>query len=441
MVTPLTYHAGGVIDLFDKAREAITRRELASLQRERLRATVRRVWTVPFYQQALQARNLTPERISALSDLRRLPFTTKQDLRDQYPFGLFSVPRDHLVRVHATSGTKGRPVVVGYTEQDLRNWAALCARLLAAAGLRPGEFVHNALNYGLFTGGLGIHYGAEALRCPVVPASGGNSLRQIRLMQDFRPAGIKSTPSYMLHLADVADQAGIAPASLGLRSAILGAEPWSEALRRQIEERWGLTAYDSYGLSEMYGPGVAFECQYRDGLHVMEDHFLPEIIDAESGEPLGDGQEGELALTSLTKEAMPLLRYRTGDRTALTREPCPCGRTGARLRRVRGRTDEMLIVRGVNLFPAEVERVLLGVDGLAPHYEMVLERPGALDQISVTAEMRAGQEPDSRLAARVKKALKDELGLSARVELVAAGSLARNEGTKALRVIDRRKES
>jgi phenylacetate-CoA ligase len=426
--------------VFDPYAEHLGRRALLELQGERLRHTVRHTWRVPFYRRAMEARGIAPERIRSLSDLTQLPFTTKQDLRDQYPFGLLAVPRTALARFHATSGTKGRPILVGYTRKDLACWAQLCARLLRAAGLRPGEAIHNALNYGLFTGGLGVHYGAELLGCPVIPASGGNSLRQIRLMQELLPAGIKSTPSYIMHLADVAEEAGIDPGSLGLRSAILGAEPWSEELRRAIEQRWQLTAYDSYGLSEMFGPGVAFECEYRQGLHLMEDHFLPEVIDPQSGAPLPPGQEGELVLTSLTKEAMPLLRYRTGDRTALIAEPCPCGRSSVRLRRFRGRTDEMLVVRGVNLFPSEVERVLVGMAELRPHFELVIERPGALDQIAVRAEVRPGIQPDPAIADRVRRQLKEELGLSAQVELLEAGALPRNEGTKAMRVIDRRKE-
>lgn len=425
--------------MFNPTAEAADRRTMAAWQRERLRTTVMRLWTVPFYRKALEVRGLPPERVRALSDVRRLPFTTKDDLREQYPFGLLAVPRSEVVRFHATSGTGGRPVLVCYSRQDLRNWAELSARLLAAAGMGPGDLIHNALNYGLFTGGLGIHYGAEALGCQVLPASGGSSVRQVRLMQDLAPAGIKSTPSYILHLADVAEKEGVDPGALGLRAAILGAEPWSEALRAVIEARWKLTAYDSYGLSEMYGPGVAFECGEHNGLHLSEDHFLPEIVDPASGEPLPDGMEGELVLTSLTKEAMPLLRYRTGDRTAITREECTCGRSGARLRRVRGRLDQMLIVRGVNLFPSEVERVLTAFDRLRPHYELEVERPEALDQITVRAELRPGLSPEPALAEEVSRRLRDDLGLGARVELVEAGHLTRQEGTKALRVVDRRK--
>ncbi len=419
--------------MFNPADEGMDRLQLSALQLERLRTTIGRLQSVPFYQG-----RLGPP-VHSLSDLAALPLTGKQDLLDQYPFGLFAVPVSGLARVHATSGTRGRPTLVGYTRGDLANWAQLCARLLYAAGLRPGEALHNALNYGLFTGGLGVHGGAEALGCLVIPASGGSSLRQLRLVQELRPAGIKCTPSYMLHLADVAETEGMDPRSLGLRSAILGAEAWSEELRQEIEQRWGLTAYDSYGLSEMYGPGVAFECEHRDGLHVMEDHFLPEIIDPDTLQPLEDGAEGELVLTSLTKEAMPLLRYRTGDRTTLLAGPCPCGRTGRRLRRVRGRTDDMLVVRGVNLFPSEVERVLVGAPHISAHYEMVIERPGALDQMTVRAELRPGVQPTQELAADLVKRLKDELGISARVELLEPGNLPRHEGTKAPRVIDRRK--
>jgi phenylacetate-CoA ligase len=433
-------NARGVVAVLSPPFEAADRRKLAALQQERLQVTVGRTWAVPFYRERLQAARLTPGAPVWPDELTRLPLTTKEDLREQYPHGLLAVEVGQVARFHATSGTKGRPVLVAYTANDLAQWAELCARLLTAAGVRPGEMIHNALGYGLFTGGLGLHAGAERLGCAVVPASGGGSLRQIQLMQDLRPAAVKSTPSYILHLADVAEEAGIDPGSIGLRSAILGAEPWSEALRRQIEQRWRLTAFDSYGLSEMFGPGVAFECRERAGLHLQEDHFLAEVIDPATGERLPDGAEGELVLTSLTKEAMPLLRYRTGDRTALTTEPCHCGRTGARLRRVRGRTDEMLVVRGVNLFPSEVERVLTGFDRLRPHYELELGRSGSLDRLTVRAEMRSGLAPDPALAEQVRRRLKEELGLTAAVELVDALALGRREGTKALRVIDRRKE-
>lgn len=426
--------------VFNPTAEAAERRTLIGWQRERLRQVVGRVWSVPFYRRALEERSVTPERVMTLADLNRLPFTTKADLREQYPFGLLAVPQTSVVRFHATSGTKGRPVLVGYTRQDLRNWAELCARLLVAAGLREGDTLHNALNYGLFTGGLGIHGGAELLGCSVIPASGGSSLRQMRLMQDLAPVAIKSTPSYILHLADVAETNDIDPGQFGLRAAILGAEPWSEALRTVIERRWRVTTFDSYGLSEMYGPGVAFECPERNGLHLQEDHVLAEIIHPEAGERAPDGEEGELVLTSLTREAMPLLRYRTGDRTAIDRAPCPCGRTGARIRRIRGRLDEMLIVRGVNLFPTEVERVLTAIERLQPHYELEIERPGALDQITVRAELRPGLVPEPALSAQIRQRLKEELGLSAAIELVEAGSIPRREGTKALRVIDKRKE-
>ncbi|HWI66385.1 MAG TPA: phenylacetate--CoA ligase, partial [Symbiobacteriaceae bacterium] len=379
---------------------------------------------VPFYEGRLGAA------------LEELPFTTKQDLRDQYPFGLFAVPRRELARVHATSGTRGKPTLVGYTKADLATWAQLCARLLAAAGGRPGDTLHVALNYGLFTGGLGIHGGAELLGCNVVPASAGSTRRQLLLMNDLRPAGLKATPSYALHLAEVAEAEGIDPRSFGLRYGVFGAEPWSEAVRNRLEDRFGFKAYDSYGLSEMLGPGVAWECEHRQGLHLAEDHFLPEIIDPATRRRLDPGEEGELVLTSLTKEAYPLIRFRTGDRTALLTEPCPCGRTLVRIDRIRGRVDEMLIIRGVNLFPSEVERVLLSFPELQSRYQVRLWREGALDEAEVLVEARRPEEADEALARRLRSAIKQELGVSMAVRFAAVPHS--EDRNKALRVIDER---
>ena len=415
--------------MYDPQAECLERPALEAVQAERLRGLLERLQQVPFFRERLA-------QVPAGAALAELPFTARGDLRDQYPFGLFAVPREQVVRVHATSGTRGKPTLVGYTKTDLRTWAELCARLIAAAGGRPGDVLHIALNYGLFTGGLGIHGGAELLGCTVVPAGAGATHRQLLLMEDLRPAGLKATPSYALHLAEAAQAEGIDPRSFGLRYGIFGAEPWSEAVRARLEELYGFRAYDSYGLSEMFGPGVAWECSERNGLHVAEDHFLPEIIDPHTGRRLPPGEEGELVLTSLTKEAYPLLRYRTGDRTALLAEPCACGRTSVRIARIRGRVDDMVVLRGVNLFPSEVERVLLQFAELTPLYQVRLWREGALDQAEVRVEARRPDLGTEELTGRIKAALRQELGVSLNVQF---GSIPRPEGSnKALRVIDER---
>jgi phenylacetate-CoA ligase len=419
--------------IYNSQMECMDRSALRQLQTQRLRETLRRVGAVPFYADRLPGNGAAV----SVDETDSLPFTTKQDLRDQYPFGLFAVPQRELARVHATSGTRGKPTLVGYTRNDLATWAELCARLLAGAGARPGDTLHVALNYGLFTGGLGIHGGAERLGCMVVPASAGSTHRQLLLMNDLHPAGLKATPSYALHLAEVAEQEGFDPRSFGLRYGIFGAEPWSETVRARLEDRFGFRAYDSYGLSEMLGPGVAWECGHRNGLHLAEDHFLPEIIDPATRRRLPPGEEGELVLTSLTKEAYPLLRFRTGDRTALLPDPCPCGRTHIRIDRIRGRVDEMVIIRGVNLFPTEVERVLLSFPELQPRYQVRLWRDGALDNGEVLVEARRPAEADqAALAHRLKTAIKQELGVSMGVRFA---SVPDGEGrNKALRVIDER---
>lgn len=402
-----------------------------ALQLERLQWTLQHVRAnVPFYRERLTSP------IDSLEELQSLPFTSKQDLRDQYPFGLLAVRPEQVARLHATSGTRGKPTLVSYTRRDLENWAQLGARLLVAAGGRPGDRLHIALNYGLFTGGLGVHGGAELLGCSVIPASAGSTQQQLTLLADLQPPGLKATPSYALHLAETAEQAGLDPRSFGIQYGIFGAEPWSEAVRERLEDRFGLTAYDSYGLSEMLGPGVAFECREQNGLHLSEDHFLPEIVDPQSGDRLGPGMEGELVLTSLTKEAFPLIRYRTGDRTALLTDPCPCGRTTCRIDRIRGRVDEMLIIRGVNLFPSEVERVLLRFPELLPRYQVRVWKEGALDAVEVSVESRLQAMATPELAQRIAAALKRELGVSMGVAL---GTVPASEGrNKALRVIDER---
>jgi phenylacetate-CoA ligase len=392
--------------------ETLPRRELERLQRERLRAR---------FGVELEA-------------LPELPFRVKAELREAYPFGLLQVPIEQCIRIHASSGTRGKATIVAYTRADLALWADCCARALAGAGAGPGTLVHVAYGYGLFTGGLGLHYGAERLGCTVVPASGGNTPRQAQLLEDLGAEILCCTPSYALAIADHVSE----PARLRLRAGLHGAEPWTEALRQAIESALGLSALDIYGLSEVIGPGVAAECaEGRNGAHVNEDHFLVEVVDPASGETLEDGQVGELVFTTLTKEALPLLRYRTGDLASVTREPCVCGRTLARMSRVVGRTDDMLIIRGVNVFPSEIERTLLAIPELAPHYQLLVERPGHLDELTVEVELRPGEPGGERLQALVEERLGRALGLTARVRVGEPGSVARSEG-KALRVLDRR---
>jgi phenylacetate-CoA ligase len=400
------------VPIFQPELETLPRPELERLQRERLRKRF-------------------GVELEALPDL---PFRVKSELRDAYPFGLLQVPLEECVRIHASSGTRGKATIVAYTHGDLANWADCCARALAAAGAGPGTLVHIAYGYGLFTGGLGLHYGAERLGCTVVPASGGNTPRQAQLLEDLGAEILCCTPSYALAIADHVSE----PARLALRAGVFGAEPWTEGLRKAIEGALGLTALDIYGLSEVMGPGVSAECaEAVDGAHVNEDHFIVEVVDPTSGEPLPEGVVGELVFTTLTKEALPLLRYRTGDLASVEREACACGRTFARMSRVVGRTDDMLIIRGVNVFPSEIERALLAIPELAPHYQLVVDRPGHLDELSVEAELRAGEPGGERLEAFVEERLGRALGLTARVALGPPGSVPRSEG-KALRVLDRR---
>ncbi len=398
--------------IFQPELETLPRPELERLQRDRLR-----------------------ERFGVeLEALVEQPFRVKSELRDAYPFGLLRVPLEECVRIHASSGTRGKATIVAYTRADLAAWADCCARALAAAGGGPGTLVHVAYGYGLFTGGLGLHYGAERLGCTVVPASGGNTPRQAQLLEDLGAEILCCTPSYALAIADHVSE----PARLGLRAGVFGAEPWTKGLREAIEGALELAALDIYGLSEVMGPGVSAEClEGRDGAHVNEDHFLVEVVDPQSGRPLPDGEIGELVFSTLTKEALPLLRYRTGDLASLTHEPCRCGRTFARMSRVLGRTDDMLIIRGVNVFPSEIERVLLAIPELAPHYQLVVERPGHLDELTVEAELREREPGGERLEAFVAERLGRALGLAARVRLEPPGTVPRSEG-KALRVLDRR---
>jgi phenylacetate-CoA ligase len=420
--------------------ETAPRERLEALQLERLRLTVDRLLSsVQVSRGRLGAAGIrAPEDVGSLDALPRLPFTAKSDLREHYPFGLLAVPREWLARVQASSGTGGKPTVAAYTRQDLETWTEVMARCLTGAGMRPGMVFHNANGYGLFTGGLGFHQAAERLGATVVPVSGGFTRRQVKLLRDLRGEALAATPSYALHIAEVLRDEGAGPDDLALEVGLFGGEPWTEGMRKQLEEELGLAAINFYGLSEIVGPGVSAECrEVRDGLHIQEDHFLPEVIDPETGEPLAPGEEGELVLTTLTKEALPLLRYRTGDIASLTYEPCACGRTLVRMSPVRGRRDDMLIIRGVNLYPSEIEHVLLEVEGLAPHYQLVVERPRELDEVTVHCEVADGGVDREALAARVGAALHQDTGLTMAVELMAPGAVPRSEG-KAVRVVDRR---
>jgi phenylacetate-CoA ligase len=431
--------------IYNMEFETLPREALEAIQLRRLKQTVERVYaTVPFYRKQFDKAGVKPEHIKSLDDLRRLPFTTKQDLRDNYPFGLFAVPMENVVRIHASSGTTGKPTVVGYTARDIQTWAELMARALSAAGVTRGDIIHNAYGYGLFTGGLGVHYGAEKLGASVIPVSGGNTKRQIMIMKDFGATVLTCTPSYALHLAEVAMEMGVDPKTLKLRIGVFGAEPWSEKMREEIEQKLYLTAIDIYGLSEVIGPGVSIECvEAKKGLHIFEDHFIPEIIDPETGENLKPGELGELVITTITKEAFPVIRYRTRDITFLNPEPCICGRTHVRMGRVTGRTDDMLIIRGVNVFPSQIESVLMEIEEVEPHYQIIVDREGNLDTLTVLVEVGEHAFSDEvrklqELERKIEKNIKEYLGVSAKVKLVEPKTIARSEG-KAQRVIDKRK--
>ncbi|QIX28113.1 phenylacetate--CoA ligase [Nocardioides sp. JQ2195] len=413
----------------------IDRAALEELQLERLRTTLRQAWEhVPHHRRAFEAAGVRPDDLTTLADLARFPFTTKADLRDNYPFGMFAVPRDQVNRVHASSGTTGKPTVVGYTRDDIDVWSELMARSIRLAGGRPGDVVQVSYGYGLFTGGLGAHYGAERLGCTVVPVSGGMTSRQVQLITDFEPRIIMVTPSYFLAILDEMEAQGVDPRRTSLEIGIFGAEPWTDEMRRAIEERAGITAVDIYGLSEVMGPGVSQEAATtQDGLHVWEDHFLPEVIDPVTHEVLPDGSEGELVFTSLTKQAMPVIRYRTRDLTTLL--PGTAAPAFRRMRKVTGRTDDMMIVRGVNVFPTQVEEQILAVPGLAPHYLCVLTRPGNLDELTVRVEAETTVDP--ALGATLAERIKQRIGVSAHVEVVERHALERSLG-KAKRIDDRR---
>lgn len=423
--------------------ESMSREQLRNLQGQRLKETVKRVYeNVPFYQKAFKDKGIEPGDIKGIDDLSKLPFTVKQDLRDNYPFDLFAVPKSELVRVHASSGTTGKPIVVGYTQEDINRWADIIARCFAMIGGTKEDTIQIGYGYGLFTGGLGAHYGAERLGATVVPISGGNTKRQLMLMHDFGTTIVACTPSYALYLAEEAVNLGYDLPASQLKAGVFGAEPWSENMRKELESKMGIDAYNIYGLSEVIGPGVSMECQCKSGMHVMEDHFVPEIVDPETLEPLPYGKQGELVFTSLTKEAFPVIRYRTRDITTLIEEKCDCGRTFVRMDRVMGRTDDMLIIRGVNVFPSQIESVLLAIGETEPHYQLVVDRKGAMDDLEIWVEVSDQMFSDEvRRLEELERKLRGEiaslLGISAKVKLVEPRSIPRSEG-KAKRIVDKR---
>ena len=428
---------------WDKEKECMAREHLQNLQLRRLKETVYRTYAfVPAYKEKFDDAGIKPDDINTLDDIRKLPFTTKTDLRENYPFNLFAVPMSEVIRIHSSSGTTGKPTVVGYSRKDLDTWSELMARALCSAGANRYSVIQNSYGYGLFTGGLGVHYGAEKLGASVIPSSGGNTKRQVMLMQDFGTTVLTCTPSYALFMAEVMNEMGISPQDLKLEAGIFGAEPWSEDMRVKIEEVLQIKAFDIYGLSEIIGPGVAIECECKKGLHIAEDHFVAEIIDPVTEEVLPYGTAGELVITTLTKEALPMIRYRTRDLTTLSIEPCPCGRTHVRMQKVLGRSDDMVIIRGVNIFPSMVESVLLRIQGVSPYYLLVVDRKGNLDFLEVHVEVSEEVFSDEirkleELGALITRELESALGISVKVRLVEPKSIERSEG-KAKRVIDKR---
>ena len=431
--------------------ETYSRTEMVTLQLARLQETLERVYNkVPFYQNKFKESNVIPESITSLEDLRKLPFTIKKDLRDHYPYGLFAADMKDIVRIHASSGTSGKPTTVAYTQNDIDNWADIVARAVAIAGGEPEGIFQNAYGYGLFTGGLGLHYGAERLGMATVPISGGNTDRQITIIEDYKPTVIAGTPSYILKVAEELSAQGYDPRNTSLKFGIFGAEPWSEEMRKLLEESFNIKACDIYGLSEVMGPGVAMEChEAQDGLHIAEDHFIVEVINPDTLEPVQDGEEGELVFTSLTKEAFPVIRYRTGDIASITREKCKCGRTTTRMSRVKGRIDDMLIIRGVNVFPSEIEHFLIQLDELAPHFQVQLKRENNLDIVELHVEIteavygqingNMGNEYIAAIKKAVQHSMKNHCLVSMNVKVLPPRSIPRSEG-KAIRVIDRRNE-
>jgi phenylacetate-CoA ligase len=424
--------------------ECMDRSELEQLQLERLESTLNRVYlNVPFYRKKFDAIGFNPDDLASLDDLRKLPFTAKSDLRENYPYGLFAVPLREVVRVHASSGTTGMSTVVGYTRNDIKTWSNLVGRVLTAGGVTADDVIQISFNYGLFTGAFGLHYGAERVGASVIPMSSGNTKRQIKIMQDFKTTALVSTPSYAMLIADTVREMNIDPNSLSLKWGLFGAEPWSDAMRKELERKLLIKATDNYGLSEVMGPGVAGECLQQNGLHVSEDHFLVEVIDPETLQPVKLGEVGELVITTLTKEAFPMIRYRTRDLTRLMPEPCPCGRTLRRMSRVMGRTDDMIIIRGVNVFPSQIETVLFAIEGTEPHYQIVIDRKGALDDATVLVEASEKiffdeMKKQKELIDAIKKRMASELGIAVEVKLVEKKTIERFEG-KAKRVIDNRK--
>ena len=429
---------------WNQACECMSREEMRKLQSERLIKTVNRVYNnVPLYREKMQQKGLEPGDIKSVDDLKLLPFTYKQDLRDTYPFGLFAAPMSEIIRVHASSGTTGKKTVVGYTKNDIDVWAEVMARTLANAGADKDSIFQVSYGYGLFTGGLGAHYGGEKFGATVVPTSSGNTKLQLSLMKDFSTTHIACTPSYALYLAEEMEELGIKPSDLKLKAGIFGAEPWSDNMRREIEERLGLKAIDIYGLSEVIGPGVACECMHQCGMHIPEDHFIPEIIDPETEEVLPFGSEGEIVFTTITKEGLPLIRYRTRDISSLNYDVCECGRTEVRMTKVTGRTDDMLIIRGVNVFPSQIESVLLAIGETAPHYMLIVDRVDNLDTLEILVEITPALFSDEvkkleDIERKIRKEIESTLGISAKIKLVEPKSIQRSEG-KAKRVIDKRK--
>lgn len=427
-------------ELWDPA-ESLPLKELRSLQVKRVQWSVERATNVPFYRDAFQAEGLQRDSINSVDDIRRYPFTTKADMRHLYPLGMMAVPKTSLARIHGSSGTTGKPTFVGYTQNDLEIWAGLCARFLVAGGLQSHHVVHVAFGYGLFTGGFGLHYGIEKVGAAIVPAASGHTLRQLMLIEDLKPDALVCTPSYALTIADAAHKEGINPRRFSLKYAYLGGEPWTEEMRQVIENEFEITAFNNYGLSEIIGPGVSGECCEKQGMHIQEDHFLVECIDPETLDPVSDGELGELVFTTLSREAMPIIRYRTRDIASLTRTPCPCGRSGVRMSRIKGRSDDMLVIRGVNVFPSQIEEALLRVDDKAAHYMIEIDRPGTLDELTIRVEA-PGNDLSTDNAAGLEQRFRDSIyttaGVRAEVILTKPGTLTRSEG-KAARVFDRRK--
>lgn len=425
-------------------KECLEREDLEQLQFERLQSTLNRICShVPFYRRTFDALGILPEDIGSLADFSRLPFTAKEDLRESYPYGLFAVPLREVVRIHASSGTTGASTVVGYTRNDIRIWSNLTARVLTMGGVTKDDVVQISFGYGLFTGGFGLHYGAERIGASVIPASSGNTLRQIKIMMDFKTTALVSTPSYAMLVAETLREQGIPRAALSLKYGLFGAEPWSEGMRQELEEMLGIVATDNYGLSEIIGPGVSGECRERGGLHINEDHFLVEVVDPETLRPMAEGETGELVITTLTKEAFPMIRYRTRDLTSILPGPCPCGRTLRRMARVKGRTDDMLIIKGVNVFPSQIESVLFEIEGTEPHYQIVVDRKGAMDDATVLVEVGESiffdqMRRQREMVERIRRQLAQELGITVEVRLVEKKTLARSDG-KAQRVVDNRK--